>query len=155
MSKDIQKIALLILIPMIIFSYITTVASHAKSKTIDDHPEDLVYEYFECTNNNDVDSISKLLYNSKDVDRLSLKFNEIDKVSLVSISEEMNSSLVDAYTKYNPDLYENNVKIYKVKYQIYYNKESYLYDKNGIYDSWCFLVKDSSTSKWYIDIFDI
>ncbi|RDY28345.1 DUF4829 domain-containing protein [Romboutsia weinsteinii] len=152
MTRGNQRIALLILIPMLIFTYFITVYSQTKSHN---YPEKVIYEYFEYKNEKDIESISKLLYNPQDISYIQLEINNLNNISLISVIEEKDESLITAYTKYNNEFSERNVKIYKVKYQVSYNSDSSRYDQSGIYESWCFLTKNNSNSKWYIDILDI
>lgn len=76
----------------------------------------------------------------------------IEKISLTYIKEETNESILKAYIKDNKSIESENLKVYKVNYEVSYNNNSsedkY---KDGVYESWFFLNRKNSYSKWSID----
>jgi len=152
-SKNDQIIALLILVPMLIFTFFVTIKSEG-FEPVDD-AQQIVHEYFYFKNEKDLSSLTKLLINQDDVTELESQLNYIEKISLIYIKEEKNESILNAYLKYNNYLNKENLKIYKVNYEVSYNNKSSNYKyKNGIYESWFFLTRKNTNSKWLIDIYD-
>ena len=63
LPKNCQRISIMILIPMLIFTFIVTV----KSNSYTNNPEEIIYEYYEYKNDKDIHSISKLLYKQQEI----------------------------------------------------------------------------------------
>lgn len=152
MTKNNQTIAIFILIPMLIFTFAVTVKS--ESILILDESKKIIYEYFEYINQKDINALSKLFTNKENIKNIEKEIDDIEQFSLISIAEEDNKSIKKAYLKNDQNLDENNTKIYKVKYKIVYKSNSKLKDKSGIYESWYFLTRKSTSSKWLIDVFE-
>lgn len=150
MRKNTQKIAFLILIPMLVFTFVTTI--HFQSPSNIDDSKQIIYDYFTYRNNKDLESIKNMLLNPDDISNIESDSKYLEEISLLSVSEENNKSITDAYLKNNDSIYLDNIRIYKIKYRIYYSKDSKLYNKNGTYESWCFLTRQHKYSSWLIDI---
>lgn len=72
---------------------------------------------------------------------------------MINTVEEHNPMLINDYLetasgkKYNA----NNLKIYRVKYEIKYLNDEISPEKNGIHTKYYFLVRNNSSSEWLID----
>jgi len=144
--KNNQKIAIIILIPMILFTFIITVK--ANSYTV--NPVDTIYDYYEFKEKKDITSIKSLLYNKDSLDYIKNQLPYINKINILSAKEYNNQSLINMYLKHN-DINPSNVKLYKVIYSAtYINEDNY---KNGTYESWYFLIQQEDSS-WLIDVYD-
>ncbi|SCH65126.1 DUF4829 domain-containing protein [Romboutsia sp. 1001713B170207_170306_H8] len=135
MFKKKQRIAIIVLIPMLLFTFIVTV----KTKSYSSNPANIIHEYYEYKNQKKINEISKLLYNKNELDSIKLQLSYLSEVSIVSIREYNNPSLLNLYLKSNDSLKNDDIKIYKVIYTASYSSQE-LY-KNGEYESWCFLIK--------------
>lgn len=153
MKKNNQITALFILIPMLIFTLVVTLNSEASSSYYNES-EYVIYKYFDYKNNKDLDSLSKLLLDQDSIYQFESKIDNINKVSLLNIKEESNKSIINAYLRTNTNLKSENIKIYKVSYEIKYNEED-VNHKNGTYESWYFLTRENDKAEWLIDIYDI
>ena len=153
MTKQNQIIAIIILIPMLFFTFVITVKP--KDKSISSDPKKIIYEYFDLKNKKDLKSISRLITDTSKLKDLKLELNSIKKISLLDVIEEKNESIINAYLKYNEEANVTNIKIYKVKYDITYNQVNDNFKNSGVYDSWCFLFKKDKSSDWLIDICEI
>lgn len=142
--KNNQILSILILIPMLILSFILTF----KSDSIDNNAKATIYNYVECINKKDLDSISKLVTKDK-VSDLKLQIDNIKSISLIKVEEETDINLINDYLKDN-SLYDKNLKIFKINYSINYENET----ESKIYESLCSLIADQS-DRWLINSFNI
>ncbi|WP_270940754.1 DUF4829 domain-containing protein [Romboutsia lituseburensis] len=117
--------------------------------------EQVVREYFLLKNEKNVDKLSSLLVTNDSLSSIEEQLKYLDKTSLIYIKEETNESILNAYLKHNELINQQNLKVYKVNYEISYNDSSPIRYKNGMYESWFFVVRKNNNSKWLIDINDI
>ncbi|MGL5311652.1 MAG: DUF4829 domain-containing protein [Peptostreptococcaceae bacterium] len=153
MKKNNQITALFVLIPMLIFTLVVTLNTQTSSSYYNE-AEYIIYKYFDYQNNKDLDSLSKLLLDKDSIYQFKSKIDNIENISILKIEEESNKSIINAYLRNDATLKSENVKIYKVSYEIKYNKED-TNNKNGSYESWYFLTRENNQSEWLIDIYDI
>lgn len=148
MPKNCQRISIMILIPMLIFTFIVTV----KSNSYTNNPEEIIYEYYEYKNDKDIHSISKLLYKQQEIIKIENQLSSLDEINILSVKEDKDFDIIDLYLKLNTDIEdESEVMAYKVRYSVVYNSEEY---KDGEYEALIFLVKDNNSSEWLLDPYD-
>ena len=148
MPKNCQRISIMILIPMLIFTFIVTV----KSNSYTDNPEEIIYEYYEYKNDKDIHSISKLLYKQQEIIKIENQLSSLDEINILSVKEDKDFDIIDLYLKLNTDIEDGSeVMAYKVRYSVVYNSEEY---KDGEYEALIFLVKDNNSSEWLLDPYD-
>lgn len=138
---------------MLIFTFCVTVKSEGFGPIED--AEQVVREYFLLKNQKNVDKLSSLLVTNDSLSSIEEQLKYLDKTSLIYIKEETNESILNAYLKHNELINPQNLKVYKVNYEISYNDSSPIRYKNGMYESWFFVVRKNNNSKWLIDINDI
>ena len=132
------------LIPMLILSFILTL----KSESINNNAKSTIYNYIECINKKDLNSISKLV--SKDnISDLKLQIDNIKNIYLIKIEEETDINLVSDCLKDN-SLLDKNLKIFKINYSVNYENET----DSKTYETLCSLIFDQS-GKWLINDFNI
>ena len=142
--KNNQKFSILILIPMLIISFILTF----KSESIDNNAKVTIYNYIECINKKDLNSISKLV--SKDnITDLKLQTDNIKNIYLIKVEEETDMSLVSDYIKDN-SLQDKDLKFFKINYSVNYENET---DSKN-YETLCSLISDQY-GRWLINDFNI
>ena len=148
MPKNCQRISIMILIPMLIFTFIVTV----KSNSYTNNPEEIIYEYYEYKNDKDIHSISKLLYKQQEIIKIENQLSSLDEINILSVKEDKDFDIIDLYLKLNTDIEDGSeVMSYKVRYSVVYNSEEY---KDGEYEALIFLVKDNNSSEWLLDPYD-
>lgn len=148
MPKNCQRISIMILIPMLIFTFIVTV----KSNSYTNNPEEIIYEYYEYKNDKDIHSISKLLYKQQEIIKIENQLSSLDEINILSVKEDKDFDIIDLYLKLNTDIGDGSeVMAYKVRYSVVYNSEEY---KDGEYEALIFLVKDNNSSEWLLDPYD-
>nr|WP_317332786.1 DUF4829 domain-containing protein [uncultured Romboutsia sp.] len=132
---------------MLILSFILTF----KSESIDNNAKVTIYNYIECINKKDLNSISKLVSkdNIDNISDLKLQIDNIKNIHLIKIEEETDINLVSDYLKDN-SLQDKNFKIFKVNYSVNYENEI----DSKTYESLCSLITDKS-GKWLINDFNI
>lgn len=138
---------------MLIFTFCVTVKSEGFGPIED--AEQVVREYFLLKNEKNVDKLSSLLVTNNSLSSIEEQLKYLDKTSLIYIKEETNESILNAYLKHNELINPQNLKVYKVNYEVSYNDSSPIRYKNGMYESWFFVVRKNNNSKWLIDINDI
>lgn len=142
--KNNQKFSILILIPMLIISFILTF----KSESIDNNAKVTIYNYIECINKKDLNSISKLV--SKDnITDLKLQTDNIKNIYLIKVEEETDMSLVSDYIKDN-SLQDKDLKFFKINYSVNYENET----DSKTYETLCSLISDQY-GRWLINDFNI
>ena len=148
MPKNCQRISIMILIPMLIFTFIVTV----KSNSYTNNPEEIIYEYYEYKNDKDIHSISKLLYKQQEIIKIENQLSSLDEINILSVKEDKDFDIIDLYLKLNTDIEDGSeVMAYKVRYSVVYNSEEY---KDCEYEALIFLVKDNNSSEWLLDPYD-
>lgn len=148
LPKNCQRISIMILIPMLIFTFIVTV----KSNSYTNNPEEIIYEYYEYKNDKDIHSISKLLYKQQEIIKIENQLSSLDEINILSVKEDKDFDIIDLYLKLNTDIEDGSeVMAYKVRYSVVYNSEEY---KDGEYEALIFLVKDNNSSEWLLDPYD-
>lgn len=152
MKKNNQQIALLIFIPMLLFTLFITLSNQEKTQSYDE-AEKVIYKYFDYRSNKDIKSISNLLVNQDILNSLESEINSTEKISLINISEEKSESIVKAYLRNDKLSNINDVKVFKVSYEVKY-KTKELSHKDGVHNSWYFVTRKNEKSNWLIDIFD-
>ena len=148
LPKNCQRISIMILIPMLIFTFIVTV----KSNSYTNNPEEIIYEYYEYKNDKDIHSISKLLYKQQEIIKIENQLSSLDEINILRVKEDKDFDIIDLYLKLNTDIEDGSeVMAYKVRYSVVYNSEEY---KDGEYEALIFLVKDNNSSEWLLDPYD-
>lgn len=148
MRKSSEKVALIILIPMLIFTLIITLTS--KSQISENTPKQTIKTFFTLKSENNIDGVSALLADTSSMNTLKNEIDNIESIKLLHAQEEKDRIIRSTYLKYNTEIDSENLKIYKVKYDVKYNliDENY---KNGIKDTWLFLIRKNNNN-WLIDL---
>ncbi|MBC5996684.1 DUF4829 domain-containing protein [Romboutsia ilealis] len=148
MPKNCQRISIMILIPMLIFTFIVTV----KSNSYTNNPEEIIYEYYKYKNDKDICSISKLLYNKQGITKIENYLYSLDEINILSVKEEKDPDIINLYLNLNTYIEDKSeVMAYKVRYSAIYNSEEH---KDGEHESLIFLVKDKNSPEWLLDPYD-
>ena len=151
MSKNYQWLAILILIPMLLFTFIVTV----KTQSYSNNPTKIIYNYYNFKNQKDLNSISDLLYNQDELSKIELQLSSLDEINILSVKEDNNSSILNLYYRSNKNLDDiHEVKVYKVIYNATYDNQSQNIYKDGKYETWCFLIKENNSNEWLLDVCD-
>lgn len=136
---------------MLLFTFVVTINTHAYSN----NPKNIIYEYYDFKNSNDIESISKLLYNKNRLNPIQEQLKYINEIKIISIREYKTDSLLSLYSNtigmVNSD---TKVKAYNVEYSIIYNEEYGGIYKSGEYESLMFLLKDNNSTEWLLDPYD-
>lgn len=153
MTNRYQTIALIILVPMLIFTFIITVKSESPSKS--NSSQQTIYKYFEYRNDKNLESLSKILNNKKDISTITLDSMYLEKISLLSLVKTSNKEITKVYIKNNKISSEKDIMIYNVKYEILYKDNNKLKDRNGTHQCMFILIKGKNDDEWLIDIAEI
>lgn len=82
-------------------------------------------------------------------------FENLDSIKIINIEEDKDKNVREGYLKYGGGIKngttENNLKVYKVKYDVKYKKDGVGPQDSGIYDSWYSVIRKDENSPWLID----
>ncbi len=149
MRKNSEKIALIILIPMLIFTLLITLSS--KTQDSENTPKQTIQTFFNLKSQKDIEGVSALLADTSNLDSITDAINSIESINLLHIQEEKDKIIRSTYLKYNTSVTTENLKIYKVKYDVKYKITNDSH-KNGIYYTWLFLISNDENNNWVIDL---
>ncbi|GAA0084901.1 DUF4829 domain-containing protein [Clostridium sp. CTA-7] len=146
-------------IMVIIITFITLVGcSKESNRTVDfkdDSAKTVVENYFKYKNEKNKDNLLTTLTERFNAPNVVWGFENLDSTKIISIEEEKNEKIKEGYLnngmgKINGTT-ENNLKIYKVRYEVKYKKDGVGPQDSGIYDWWYFLIRKDENSPWLID----
>lgn len=146
-------------IMIIIITFITLVGcSKESNRTVDfkdDSAKTVVENYFKYKNEKNKDNLLTTLTERFNAPNVVWGFENLDSTKIISIEEEKNEKIKEGYLnngmgKINGTT-ENNLKIYKVRYEVKYKKDGVGPQDSRIYDWWYFLIRKDENSPWLID----
>lgn len=126
-----------------------------KNTTKINSAQTVVENFFDYKNEKNKDKLLITLtehYNSPNV---VWGFENLDSIKIINIEEEMDEKFKNAYLNsgrgsINGTL-ENNIKVYKVKYDVKYKEDGIGPEDSGIYEKWFFVIRKDENSQWLID----
>ncbi|MBS6501262.1 MAG: DUF4829 domain-containing protein [Clostridium sp.] len=152
--KEKLKIIIIIIITFIIIAGF----SKESNSTIDienDSAKTVLENHFKYKNEKNNENLLTTLTERFNDPNVFWGFENLDSTKIISIEEENNEKLKEGYLingrgKINGAT-KNNLKIYKVKFEVNYKKDGVGPRDSGIYDYWYFLIRKDETSPWLID----
>ncbi len=150
MNKN-KNIVLIILIT-IIFS-VTTCSKQNTSQI--ENPQSVVENYFNSMNEKNVDEHLKTLSENEKRNQGKINFDKIEYINIMSIDEEMDTKFKEGYLQNGrgkeKGISEENLKVYKVKYDVKYKEGTVTARDSGTYEEWYWIIRENSNSPWVID----
>lgn len=120
-------------------------------------PQKVVENYFKYMNEKNKE---KLLENLTEWhNNMIWGFENLDYIKIINIEEETNENQKKGYL-YNGngkinETKEENLKVYRVDYEVKYKKDGVGPQDSGKYTWWFFVIRKSSSSPWLIDDFGV
>lgn len=150
-----MKKFLKVYISIIIVTLILISGCSNENTTKIDSAQTVVENFFDYKNEKNKDkSLTTLTerYNSPNV---VWGFENLDSIKIINIEEEMDEQFKNTYLNagrgsINGTL-ENNIKVYKVKYDVKYKEDGIGPEDSGIYEKWFFVIRKKENSQWLID----
>ncbi|HAG43098.1 MAG TPA: DUF4829 domain-containing protein, partial [Clostridium sp.] len=84
-----------------------------------------------------------------------INFDKIEYINIISIDEEMDTKFKEGYLQNGrgkeKGISEENLKVYRVKYDVTYKEGTITARDSGIYEEWYWVIRENSNSLWVID----
>lgn len=142
------------IVMMVLFSIFTLIGC-SKSQTQLSEPQQIVENYFKYSNEKNKEEVLSTLTEWHNSPNVVLGIENLENIKLIDIKEEKSNTIRNGYLHNGRgsinNTTENNLKVYTVKYEVKYKKDSIVPQDSGIYD-WCFfVVRKDENSPWLID----
>lgn len=122
-------------------------------------PQKVVENYFKYKNEKDKDKLLTTLTELYKAPNVVWGFENLDSIKILNIEEETEERIRRGYISNGRGSIngttEDNLKVYKVKYEVKYKKDGIGPQDSGIYDWWYFVIRKDKESPWLIDDFGV
>jgi PBP1b-binding outer membrane lipoprotein LpoB len=151
-----KKIIVLLIFLAIVFSG----CSKVKTQVTDSQkqplqPNQVIDNYFRYYNEKNREGVLSTQTEVNKAPNIVFGFENLKYIKLISMSEDTNTKQKEAYMKYGRGsingVKEENVIIYKVKYDVKYKKNGIGPQDSGIYIKWFTVIRKDNNSPWLID----
>ncbi|WP_034439041.1 DUF4829 domain-containing protein [Clostridium ihumii] len=146
---------LIIILTMIILVACSKEKSNSIVNYKGDSAQNVVENYFEFNNEKNKDKVLTTLTEEWNTPNIVWGFENLDSIKIINIEEEKDGQIVESYLNNGRGSVngatKNNLKIYKVKYEVNYKKDGVGPQDSGIYNYWYYLVRKDEKSPWLID----
>ncbi|HBL05457.1 MULTISPECIES: DUF4829 domain-containing protein [unclassified Clostridium] len=154
MKRNISFNVMLIIITLILLVGCSS-ESNRSIDTKGDSAQTVVENYFKYENEKNKDKLLTTLTEHFNAPNVVWGFDNLDSTKIISIEEEMNEKVKEGYLHNGRGstngTTENNLKVYKVKYEVKYKNDGASPQNSGIYDWWYFVIRKDENSPWLID----
>lgn len=120
-----------------------------------DSAQIVVENFFKYKNEKNKDKLLTTLTEHYNAPNVVWGFDNLDSVKILKIEEEKSENVKDGYLHNGRGsingITENNIKVYKVKYEIKYKNDGVGPQDSGTYDWWFFVIRKDENSPWLID----
>jgi len=125
--------------------------------SLNDDSKSVVENHFIYENEKNKDKLLTTLTNHYKQGNTDWGFDNLDSIKIVNINEELNEGIRDSYLRDGRGSINNttpeNLKVYKVDYEIKYKRDGIGPQDSGTYEWWYFLIREDENSPWLIDDF--
>ncbi|WP_238881704.1 DUF4829 domain-containing protein [Clostridium sp. YIM B02551] len=153
MKKRVFAIALFLVIVIGGYYVVQGLTSNSNKKSLD--PKQVVENYFKYRNEKNKKEILKTLTKWHDAPNTVWNFENLYSIKIEDIKEENSENVRKGYLQNGRgsvnNTTENNLKVYKVKYEVKYLKDGVGPQDSGVYDWWFFVIRENENSPWLID----
>lgn len=151
-----KKIIVLLLFLVIVFSGCSKVKTQVTdSQKQQLQPNQVIDNYFRYYNEKNREGVLLTQTEVNNVPNTIFDFENLKYIKLISMSEDTNPKQKEAYMKYGRGsingVKEENVIIYKVKYDVKYKKNEIGPQDSGIYIKWFTIIRKDNNSPLLID----
>ncbi len=147
-----NKNVVLIILIIIIFS---VMACSKQDTSQIENSQSVVENYFNSMNEKNVDEHLKILSENERKNQGKINFDKIEYINIISIDEEMDTKFKEGYLKNGQGegkgISEENLKVYRVKYDVKYKEGTITARDSGTYEEWYWVIRENSNSPWGID----
>lgn len=118
-------------------------------------PQVVVENYFKYYNEKNKDGVISTLTGWHDAPNVVWDFDNLESIRILNIEEEKNEDILNGYLMDGRGSVngasKENVKIYKVNYEVKYKTDGVGPQASGTYEWWYFLIREDENSPWLID----
>lgn len=157
-GKNIKFIIILV-IAVITFVGCSTESNKVTVNSQGDSAKIVVEKHFQYKNEKNKDKILTTLTGHWNTPNIVWGFENLDSTKIISIEEEKSETVRKGYLSNGRGningTTENNLKVYKVKYEVMYKKNGIGPQDSGTYAWWYFVIRKDKNSPWLIDDFGV
>lgn len=145
----------IIIITMFIFVGCSSESNNKEGDSKNISAQNVVENYFKYENEKNKEKLLTTLTDHWKDSNVDWGFENLDSIKLLSIEEEKNKSVKEGYLKNGRGstngTTEDNIKVYKVKYEVKYKNDEVGPQESGTYDWWYYVIRKDENSPWLID----
>ena len=150
-----MKKFLTVYISIIIVTLILISGCSNENTTKLDSAQTVVENFFDYKNEKNKDKLLTTLTEHYNSPNAVWGFENLDSIKIINIEEEKDEQFKNTYLNagggsINGTL-ENNIKVYKVKYDVKYKEDGIGPEDSGIHIKWFFVIRKNKNSQWLID----
>ena len=153
--KKILKIYVSIIITTLIILVGCSNENTTKIDSKADSAQTVVENYFQYKNEKNKDKLLTTLTEHWNAPNVVWGFENLDSIKIINIEEEKDEKVRNGYLSNGRGSIngtsENNLKVYKVKYDVKYKKDGVGPQDSGIYEWWYFVIRKDENMPWLID----
>ncbi|MBU3146513.1 DUF4829 domain-containing protein [Clostridium estertheticum] len=157
MKRKNLKFIMLFVIAVIIFVGCSKESAKVAVNSQGDPAQTVVEKYFKYKNEKNKDNVLTTLTEHFKAPNVVWGFENLDSIKIINIEKESNDTVIKGYLNNGNGsengTTENNLKVYKVKYEVKYKKDGIGPQDSGTYDWWYFVIRKDKNSQWLIDDF--
>lgn len=155
MKGNLKFNILLIIITVIIVVGGLTVFNSMEVDSKAHSAQRVVENFFQYKNEKNKDKLLITLTEHWNAPNVIWGFENLDSIKIINIEEEKNEKVKKVYLSNGRGSIngttENNLKVYKVIYEVKYKNDGVGPEDSGTYDSWYFVIRKDENSPWLID----
>ena len=150
---------MLLIIAVIILAGCSTESNKVAVDSQGDSAQAVVEKYFQYKNEKNKDKLLTTLTERYNAPNVIWGFENLESIKILNIEEEKSQKVRKLYFDNGRGrvngIRDNNLKIYKVKYEVKYKKDGIGPQDSGTYDYWYYVIRKDENSSWLIDDFGV
>lgn len=124
-----------------------------------DSAQNVVEKHFQYLNEKDKDKLLTTLTEHWNAPNVVYGFENLDSIKILNIEEEKSKEIRKGYLRNGrgsiTGTTANNLKVYKVYYNVRYKNDGIGPQDSGTHEWWYFVIKKDESSPWLIDDFGV
>lgn len=153
------RISFLLIIAVIILFGCSTQSDKVAITSQSNSAQVVVEKYFRYYNEKNKEKLLTMLTEHWNAPNVVWGFDNLNSMKIINIEEEKSQTIRKMYLNNGRGSINgtagNNLKVYKVKYEVKYKKNGMGPQDSGTYDWWYFVIRKDESSPWLIDDFGV
>lgn len=146
-------------IALIILILLTLIGCKNKVSTSNSNPQTVVENHFKYKNEKNKDKLLTTLTEVYNTPNMVWGFENLESIKLIEINEDTSENIRNGYL-FNGrgsvnGVSPENLKVYKVKYELKLKQDGIGPQDSGTYDWWYFVIRKDKNSPWLIDDYGV